>query len=116
VSWSAEPYAADGEPIVRCEVFERAGETVVRLVGELDITSVGVVRGAVRGLIIDRDCAVLVLDLAGLSFIDSSGLNLLVTIKRDVSDAGAGLLLRAPQTTVRRVLELSGLDTFFVVE
>jgi anti-sigma B factor antagonist len=56
------------------------------------------------------------LDLNGLDFVDSSGLRVLVQLRRRVIDRGAHLVLRQPRPNVRRVLEVSGLDSVFTVE
>ena len=49
------------------------------------------------------------LDLAGVSFIDSSGLRVLVEAHQARVDRGARLALRAPSAAVQRLLEISGL-------
>lgn len=51
-----------------------------------------------------------VVDLAGVTFIDSSGLRVLVQIHDDRSAAGDTLTLRSPSTSVQRLLEISGLS------
>lgn len=55
------------------------------------------------------DPSVDVLDLAGVSFIDSSGLRVLVEGHQARVDRGARLVLRAPSAAVQRLLEISGL-------
>ncbi|MGW6570132.1 STAS domain-containing protein [Streptomyces sp. NPDC054975] len=51
----------------------------------------------------------LVLDLSGLSFMDSSGLNVLIRAARDAREAQGDLHLVAPTPAVRRILEITGL-------
>ena len=50
-----------------------------------------------------------VLDLAGVSFIDSSGLRVLVESHQARLDRGSRLVLRSPSAAVQRLLEISGL-------
>ncbi len=50
-----------------------------------------------------------VLDLAGVTFIDSSGLRVLVETHQARADAGSRLVLRTPSASVQRLLEISGL-------
>ena len=52
-----------------------------------------------------------VVDLAGVSFIDSSGLRVLVQIHQTRAAAGDTLTLRSPSASVQRLLEISGLAT-----
>lgn len=51
-----------------------------------------------------------VLDLAGVSFIDVRGLELLVEVARETRDRGAAFALRHPSEVVGRVRDLVGLD------
>ena len=53
--------------------------------------------------------ATVVLDLASLDFMDSSGLNLIVRGLVELGDAGT-LVLRAPGGIVRRILSVSGIE------
>jgi anti-sigma B factor antagonist len=50
-----------------------------------------------------------VLDLAGVTFIDSSGLRVIVEAHQRRTAAGSRLVLRAPSAAVQRLLEISGL-------
>jgi anti-sigma B factor antagonist len=54
---------------------------------------------------------VLVVDLAGVSFIDSSGLRILVEAHQARIDYDASLTLRSPSAAVQRLLEISGLSS-----
>ena len=50
-----------------------------------------------------------VLDLAGVTFIDSSGLRVLVEAHQARTARGSRLVLRSPSASVQRLLEISGL-------
>jgi anti-sigma B factor antagonist len=54
---------------------------------------------------------VLMVDLAGVTFIDSSGLRILVEAHQARIDADASLTLRSPSAAVQRLLEISGLSS-----
>lgn len=49
-------------------------------------------------------------DVAGITFMDSSGLRVLVEVSSRVRHAGGALILRHPAAAVRRVVEISGLQ------
>jgi anti-anti-sigma factor len=52
-----------------------------------------------------------VADLSGVTFLDSTGINVFVHVHHQVSTAHGWLRLAAPRESVLRVLELVGLDT-----
>ncbi len=96
------------------ELFEReSGQVVAVLRGELDVTYAASV-AARLAVIASRDCEVIV-DLAGLEFIDSSGLAALVQARKHARRAGSDLRLAAPQQQVLRLLTVTRLIDAFVV-
>ncbi len=58
---------------------------------------------------LEADPSLLVLDLTDVTFIDSSGLRVLVEGHRRRVEAGSSLTLRTPSAAVQRLLEISGL-------
>jgi anti-anti-sigma factor len=57
-----------------------------------------------------------VVDLAELAFVDSSGLGALVVICRNVRDAGGVFSMRNPTPKIVKLLEITGLGAHFGVE
>jgi anti-sigma B factor antagonist len=55
----------------------------------------------------------IVVDCAGVAFMDSSGLNALLTALRRQEDGGGELRLRDPSPAVARLLGLTGLEDHF---
>jgi anti-sigma B factor antagonist len=53
---------------------------------------------------------VLVLDMSDVSFMDSSGLRVLIELNQRAGEAGVGLTVRSPSRAVARLIEISGLD------
>ncbi|MEZ5217886.1 MAG: STAS domain-containing protein [Ilumatobacteraceae bacterium] len=82
---------------------------IVSAVGEIDAHTAGQLSSALAG----RAAEDVVVDLSGVTFLDSSGLRVLLAERQDHADAGTSLFLRAPSGPVRRVLELSGLAAVF---
>lgn len=85
------------------------GIRVVVLRGEIDHT----VKNQLTEALLARDGTTpsrVVLDLRGVTFMDSSGINILVTAHRAASGAQGWLRLAGPQEAVLRVLQLVGLD------
>jgi len=80
------------------------------ITGELDFTNCGEVRDAVLGILDADDCQRLDVDLGGLRFIDSSGVNALVAGLRRADQRQIGYHVGNSTGIVRRVLEILGVD------
>jgi anti-anti-sigma factor len=84
-----------------------------RLVGELDASNVGMLSDALHREV--GQGGDLTLDLGGLAFMDSSGIQVLIKTAQDLSDQGR-LILRSPGDLVRRILSLIPMDKLTNVE
>lgn len=94
----------------------RRGWTVV-VRGEVDIAMSPQLRQQLERLAEDDDDEPIVVDVTDMSFIDSSGLGVLVEVlKRRREGGGAPVTLRGMQEPVRRVFEITGLTELFEVE
>ena len=56
------------------------------------------------------------LDMAGVEFVDSSGLRVLIEAHQEAERAGGSLTLTHPSATVTRLLEISGVDSYLNVD
>lgn len=83
-------------------------EVVLVLVGELDPHTAPLLRSSIDGALGDRTSS-LVLDVAGLGFIDSSGLRVIISAHKTMDDRGGRLALRSPTPNTLRLLEITGL-------
>lgn len=59
--------------------------------------------------------ALLVVDLSGLSFMDSSGMGVIAAAQARAVEAGRRIVFVRPPYTVRRAFELSGFDNIITV-
>jgi anti-sigma B factor antagonist len=84
----------------------------VRVSGEVDLATAPALRAAI-GRLLDTGTRSASIDLAGVTFLDSSGLHALVDGERACRAAGVPMVLSGTPTAVLRVLELAGLDGFF---
>jgi anti-anti-sigma factor len=82
------------------------GGRVFVLCGELDLSSC---QGLTEELV-GSPGSLLVIDLAQLAFIDSSGLGAIHRARQGILKGGGTLVLSRPQPNVQRVLEITGLD------
>jgi anti-sigma B factor antagonist len=80
---------------------------IVQPHGELDLATVETLRAALDGV---ENPGRLVLDLRGLSFIDSTGLHLLVALHSRAQRDGFQLTLVAPAAPADKAIQVSGVD------
>jgi anti-sigma B factor antagonist len=92
---------------------EYGGHVVVALRGELDIAGAAGVAAALAAVAARKP--EIVVDLAGLEFIDSSGVAALARGRQHARHAGGDLLLAAARQQVLRVLTLTRLIDAFPV-
>jgi stage II sporulation protein AA (anti-sigma F factor antagonist) len=101
------------------EFQRRDHVTIVQPSGELDLATIETLRTALDAAIADtlhaalsgiETGARLVLDLRGLSFIDSNGLHLLVALHERAHRDGFQLTLLAPAAPIDRAIQICGLD------
>jgi anti-sigma B factor antagonist len=97
---------------VKTVAFDRHVE--IRLVGELDIDTAGPFRQALRRAH-DQGAATVVVDLSGLTFIDSTGLHELVVAQKRQQACGGEIILQSPTAHIRRVVDIVGLNRVFTV-
>ena len=83
---------------------ECGGHVVVALRGELDLLYAPAVATALADLAVRQPR--IIVNLAGLEFIDASGTAALARGRRHARSAGGDLLLAAPRRPVRRVLTI----------
>ncbi|WP_026122295.1 STAS domain-containing protein [Nocardiopsis halotolerans] len=81
---------------------------IVAIEGELDIATVDDLQEHIQSAVHDHG-PWLVLDLSGLDFMDSSGLNVIINAYRTVRELGGSLALAALNERVTKVVRLVGL-------
>lgn len=92
------------------------GEWVVTVSGEVDVSASPDLRRQLVALI-EGGAHSLVIDLRDTTFIDSSGLGVLVGSLRRLREEREGhVMLRHMQPSVRRVFDITGLTSLFAVE
>ena len=109
-----------GEPLglpheLRVDVTATNGTGVITVAGDIDITSCRKLREEL-GRLMDDGVKTVVLDLASMEFVDSTGLDVLVGAQKRLRQRGGELVLRSPRPAAQKVLEITRLDTVFTIE
>jgi anti-sigma B factor antagonist len=85
----------------------------VRLSGDVDMASAPRLRSLLEELV-DSGTKRIVLDCRSLSFLDSSGIGVLVAARTRMGD-DSELVLESPPSHVRKVLDITGMDSQLTV-
>lgn len=89
--------------------------TVLKLRGELDVATAPVLEGGLACAFAPKPSS-MVLDMTDLTFLDSTGIRVLVTAARQAEGDGCSIVLMAPNAQVLRVLRLTGVDRLIAIE
>lgn len=94
-------------------ILHRPGFTIARLEGDLDIATVP----ALRERLLDALSGVrlLIVDLSGVSFCDTSGLAMLIGTQRGAGARRITVRLAAPRPQMTELLRSTGLDRRFTI-
>ncbi|HWG01241.1 MAG TPA: STAS domain-containing protein [Trebonia sp.] len=106
--------SADGQdarelPLLRVLLCAAGGDAVLRLAGEIDMTTVGVVTEAMERCLADTP-ARMTIDLGAVTFCDCAGARTLRRAVRRAAASGVSVRLTAPTAPVRRILSLIAAD------
>lgn len=91
------------------------GAAIITVSGELDLRTSGVLRDSLLRLVTDEEKRTLVVNLAGVTFIDSTGIGVLVGIWRRLKASDGTIVLAAPSEPVRLLLDMAGVAAILSV-
>ena len=86
-------------------------DDIVMLRGDLDMDTVDVLSSK-----LEQIEGTIVLDLEGVTFLDSTGLQSLVRAREAAGQRGEELILRHPSNAVQRVLDLTNMWEILAIE
>ena len=89
------------------EIDDPNGDSIsIRVKGELDMAATPTITESIGGA---KGNGTIILDLSGVTFLDSSAIGALVASGREVDEAGGRLQIGPRSDIVTRVLEITGL-------
>lgn len=92
------------------EYERRRDQVTVRLTGELDHCSAQSIRRELDEMIADPGVKKLVLDLRGLTFMDSSGIGVILGRYRALAQRGGKVTVKNMNPHIARIFILSGMN------
>ena len=96
--------------------IDEADRPVVIAAGSIDLSSRDSFLRFAEAALRSSEAEQFVLDLGGITFLDSLGLGALVQLDREGRERGRSLVLRAPSDRVVRLLDTVGLRDMWPVE
>jgi anti-anti-sigma factor len=91
-------------------VVQQVGRrAVVKAIGELDFAAAATLTGSIDEAV-QAGALEIWLDLGATEFMDSTGLNIVLRLRRRLEGLHRRLAIICPQGSVRRVFELAGMD------
>ena len=95
----------------RLDLEESEHWPVARLTGEIDLSNAQALGDQVEAAVSNR-AGGLVLDLSGITYLDSTGLHLIFRLARRLGDRQQALRLVVPEESrIRRLLRVTGVST-----
>ena len=91
-------------------LFTFEGQTlVVKLIGELDEHCAELVRHKIDAAIQEKSFSAMVLDLSRMSFMDSTGIGVVIGRYKLLRKTNRKMYVRSPSVTVDKIFAMSGL-------
>ena len=84
--------------------------TIARLSGELDHHSAATVREELDRCILTQQPKLMIIDFKDITFMDSSGIGLIMGRQKLVEGFGGKLEVHRPQPHIQRIMKLSGIE------
>ena len=100
---------SDPAELLQWSIVSSERETVVSLMGEIDLATADALNQALAQAMEGRP-ARLAVDVSGVSFLDSTGIRCFVIGARKGSEMGCQLVVRNPTAAILRVFEICGVD------
>ena len=97
-------------------VEEAADSVVVRATGEIDGYTVPSLQRQLDDIVLRHPNQELYIDLRDVTFIDSTGIRLLVHTNRRVRAADGTLIVQRPSSMTRKILETMGVDKTMTIQ
>jgi anti-sigma B factor antagonist len=105
-------------PAVELNVSSRSqgDHAIVIATGEIDLYTAPRLQSELAEVIANAAPASrIVVDMSGVEFCDSTGMNILLSSLRQVRERGGELELAAPRPAVMKILQVTALDSVFTI-
>jgi anti-sigma B factor antagonist len=87
---------------------------VLSVTGEIDLYTAPTLQSELMNALGPGQVS-LIVDMSGVDFCDSTGINILLAAHRQARELGGELQLASPGSATRKVLQVTGLESVFTV-
>ena len=94
----------------KCNIGIKDDVLTLKLIGEIDHHGAGALREEIDRAIFKYRAATVILDLSGVSFMDSAGLGLILGRFRKTREMGINLIIVNPTDSIMKILLIAGAD------
>ncbi|MBR4627931.1 MAG: STAS domain-containing protein [Ruminococcus sp.] len=95
---------------MKVDIRNENGGAVAAITGEIDHHSARTARSELDRYIINTQPRTLAIDMGGITFMDSSGIGLIMGRSKLMKECGGRLEVRNAQPYIKRVLKLAGVE------
>ena len=88
--------------------------TLISLKGEVDIYSIGKFRESIEERI-KTQASEIILDCTELSYMDSTGMGVLIELRNKAKDMGQKIIMMNPRPNIKKLLNITGVDKIIYI-
>ena len=100
---------------MQASITKDAGKTVINLSGRFDFNTHREFRNAYEPLVGDADTQAVVVDFAGVDYLDSSALGMLLMLRDKLGGVGKEVALTGVCGNVKQVLDIANFGKLFPI-
>lgn len=89
-------------------------DNISKIIGEVDIATAKQFEKAITDLLEVED--LVVLDMTDMDYIDSTGMGILMNLKKNVLGENQDIVLYRPKRSIQKLFQLTGIDQVFKIE
>ncbi len=100
----------------KCSIEYDEGILIIKISGDIDHHSAKPLREEIDTNLYLYRASTVILDLAGVDFMDSSGLGLILGRYTKINDLGGRLIIANPDDSVAKILALAGTEKLITIK
>jgi len=100
---------------MQASILNESGKVTIKLAGRFDFNTHREFRAAYEPLIVDSDVRSVVVDFAGVDYLDSSALGMLLMLRDKLGGANKEVALTGVRGNVKQVLDIANFGKLFQI-